>query len=257
MNTPPADINSQAEITNSNSTSATPPISTDGLLPARNRPEMKAVANVSTFLSPTQFHFRCIYANCEFQCEMTNDLYVHIRSHGKAIECPYCGIKRGSLSVMVNHVRSHSGERPYRCPLPHCEFASSTKGILRQHMVSRRHKSVMSLELMNDILSWDTHRGRPQRKLRGPRERVNEFDNQRGAEKRDVNKNKMLFAVPAPFPLRYMAAPTMLPNPYATYHQQAFSVSSIRNSPMMCLYPGMNNIASPWTVINDNSECIE
>ena len=120
-------------VTNSSSEPTTEPTGTQG---------DKVDANPCCF-DPNKFVFACIYPDCTATFEMTNDLYVHIREHGVDLHCPYCGIRRNSMSMMVNHVRTHTGKRPYRCPMPNCEFGSTTKGILRQHLVSKKHRYLL------------------------------------------------------------------------------------------------------------------
>merc|ERR1712096_241575 len=196
--------------------------------PAGTQQEDKVDAKLCCF-DPNKFVFACIYPECTATFEMTNDLYGHIREHDVDLHCPYCGIRRNSMSMMVNHVRTHTGLRPYRCPLPNCNFGFSTKGILRQHLVSKKHREEISLDMLNAILSFDTKNGRPQVALRGPRDRLY------GGSDRDSR-----VSVPRPLPLppayvmQQQQLAAMYHNQYRGYHQQQYPpmVGYMRHSPL-------------------------
>ncbi|XP_032870187.1 B-cell lymphoma/leukemia 11B-like [Amblyraja radiata] len=57
----------------------------------------------------------------------------HQRSlHGRSKDCEFCGKTFKFPSNLVVHRRSHTGEKPYRCPL--CEHACSQSSKLKRHM---------------------------------------------------------------------------------------------------------------------------
>ncbi|XP_030644359.1 zinc finger protein 516 [Chanos chanos] len=56
------------------------------------------------------------------------------KSHGHT--CELCGRNFPFLSSLSQHMRKHTGERPYKCP--HCQYRSAQKGSLKAHV--RTHK---------------------------------------------------------------------------------------------------------------------
>ena len=61
--------------------------------------------------------------------------HAQIHTLHKPFTCPTCGTTMKTKDAMEKHVRTHSGERPYRCSVPGCKklFATSTE--LKTHMV--------------------------------------------------------------------------------------------------------------------------
>ena len=79
------------------------------------------------------------------------------------------------MATLIYHVRTHTENKPYLCPLPRCEFKTATKGGLKHHLLSNQHQEQMTLELLNDIMSWDTKRARPETRLHRPRESTSTY----------------------------------------------------------------------------------
>ncbi|XP_050086766.1 zinc finger protein 850-like [Anopheles aquasalis] len=69
---------------------------------------------------------------CALRLENLNALKDHqaLRSPSNCI-CAICGIKKPSRSAMLDHERSHTGERPYRCEL--CDKTFASLSCLRSH----------------------------------------------------------------------------------------------------------------------------
>merc|ERR1712043_131180 len=49
-------------------------------------------------------------------------------------ECSTCGKKFLMRQRLICHERTHTGERPFTCPLPSCNLAYMSKTNLRTHM---------------------------------------------------------------------------------------------------------------------------
>ena len=60
----------------------------------------------------------------------------HPQKPGRHI-CPYCGRGCAKPSVLENHVRAHTNERPYPCTA--CDISFKTKSNLYKHSKSRAH----------------------------------------------------------------------------------------------------------------------
>ncbi|XP_069995926.1 zinc finger and SCAN domain-containing protein 10-like [Penaeus vannamei] len=54
------------------------------------------------------------------------------RSSGNSV-CPLCLKDFMYPSAMVLHMRTHTGEKPFTCPYPQCDYRSTRKGNLKRH----------------------------------------------------------------------------------------------------------------------------
>ena len=48
--------------------------------------------------------------------------------------CPYCSYVTPKKSHMIEHIRVHTGERPFACT--QCPYRGATNGKLRKHLVT-------------------------------------------------------------------------------------------------------------------------
>lgn len=49
-----------------------------------------------------------------------------------AFICCFCDYHTSTESLMKKHLRSHTGERPYKCPI--CGYGAMHSGTLKQHL---------------------------------------------------------------------------------------------------------------------------
>lgn len=66
------------------------------------------------------------------------------RVKGRSKECSYCGKSFRSSYYLTVHLRTHTGEKPYKCA--YCDYAAAQKTSLKYHL-DRRHKDKPYLEL--------------------------------------------------------------------------------------------------------------
>jgi len=87
-----------------------------------------------------QVSMKCVQPRCEEVFGKTKDLINHFRAeHNQTLKCPHCEKKVKYGAGLIHHVRIHTGERPYFCPVQGCTFRSATKNNLKVHLSGKLH----------------------------------------------------------------------------------------------------------------------
>ena len=96
--------------------------------------------NLKTHL---RFHSELRPFKCP-QCDKSYKTNGHLKDHIdiqhkkiKKYECNFCGKKFGRISTLKSHIRTHSGEKIYKCKMEGCEKRFTEKGNMEIHY--KRH----------------------------------------------------------------------------------------------------------------------
>lgn len=84
-------------------------------------------------------HWQC--PQCEYSTPVKQYITQHIRRHTgeKPFKCGLCEYRAAQKQSVTYHMRRHTGEKPFRCP--HCPYCSSSRQNLDRHV--RRHTGEM------------------------------------------------------------------------------------------------------------------
>lgn len=102
---------------------------------------------------------RCHEVGCERVCGSLSALATHMRTHtgDKPYKCDVCEKAFSQQCHLVKHMRIHTGENPYKCQFPGCMRAFKQSGALRSHKKTHEEGRVTRGQREN---SWlDPHHG--------------------------------------------------------------------------------------------------
>ena len=78
-------------------------------------------------VAPRVLILRAPGTNCDYETEHTSSLVLHVRTHtgDKPYKCKVCDYAATQKASLGRHMTMHTGEKPYKCEV--CDFAANNK----------------------------------------------------------------------------------------------------------------------------------
>ncbi|KAL0809435.1 hypothetical protein ABMA28_011614 [Loxostege sticticalis] len=88
------------------------------------------------FAMHTKTHYDQKCPNCDFKCRNKYEMQKHftIIHLGDGLKCQYCDFQATRKESLLSHESIHTGEKPFKCNVPSCEYMTVRKSMLRNHI---------------------------------------------------------------------------------------------------------------------------
>ncbi|XP_072013384.1 uncharacterized protein [Amphiura filiformis] len=66
-------------------------------------------------------------------------------------QCPYCVYEYGALAIVMAHVRTHTGDKPFQCN--YCPYSAADYSAMRKHLIKKHDKWQPKAKLWSGVVS--------------------------------------------------------------------------------------------------------